>query len=60
MTYVLSSRPYPPHDYWDGYYTGKRYTFQREPYAAVDYDIEKAKVYTSLTISDKGLIRLLQ
>lgn len=46
--YVLKSRPYPPHDMWDGYYTGDKYMFQSECYAVADCDIEKAKIYTSL------------
>lgn len=46
-TWILRSRRYNPGNHWDGYYTGRKYTFQGEQYAVCEMKKEKAKKYTS-------------
>ena len=48
MKYVLSSDNYGIGNcHWDGYYVGKTYICQGEPYAICDTDLQNAKIYSS-------------
>lgn len=48
MIYVLVSDKYGvSYCHWDGYYTGKTYIYQGEPYAICDTDLQNAKKYSS-------------
>lgn len=48
MKYVLSSDNYGVGNcHWDGYYIGKTYIYQGEPYAICDKDLQNAKIYSS-------------
>ncbi len=53
--FVLRSREYGGYTtIWDGYFTGKTYTFMHEKYAVCDTDIDKAKKYTSLKRAERA------
>lgn len=48
MKYVLSSDKYGICNcYWDGYYRGKTYIYQGEPYAICGNSLDLAKKYSS-------------
>lgn len=58
--FVLRSREYGGYTtIWDGYFTGKTYTFMHEKYAVCDTDINKAKKYTSLKRAENSAERML-
>lgn len=54
--YILNSKEYPhfPCNRWDGYYTGTCFKFNKENYACVDLNVEKAKKYKSFKIAQKA------
>jgi hypothetical protein len=47
MEYVIKEKPASNDARSEGYYTGKKYVVQSEPYYIFTHDIEKAKKYST-------------
>lgn len=60
--YVLTSKKYHSMHVtrWDGYWTGQTYNYQKECYAIVNQDIDKAKKYTSEKVARNSAYKLTE